>query len=270
MRTLFVSDLDGTLLPKGEDDLPAPLLAELCRQRERGAYITLATGRAYASFQNVVESLGITLPVICANGASRFNPITHTLLERTVLPIETIERIFDVFLNDSRVRIYGDDEHGLWTLTDASYLNGAPPVPITKNPHRMVALQNSMRVTMGENISHKLALVMDPVNNSTIRGIIEHLNIPDVLIQSALPHIIDVIPGSCSKGLALEKLASELDVPMSQTIAFGDGENDIPMLRCAGRALTIESAPEAVKLAADTILPDNPSKKADMLREILG
>lgn len=257
-------------MPKGEDNLPAPLLAELCRQRERGVHITLATGRAYASFQHVVESIGITLPVICANGASRFNPITHTLLERTVLPIETIERIFDVFLNDSRVRIYGDDEHGLWTLTDTSYPNGAPPAPITKSPHRMMALQNSMRVTMGENISHKLAFVMDPVNNSTIRGLIEQLNIPNVLIQSALPHIIDVIPGSCSKGIALEKLASELGIPMSQTIAFGDGENDIPMLACAGRSLTIESAPEAVKMVADTILPNDPAKKAAALREILG
>ena len=50
-------------------------------------------------------------------------------------------------------------------------------------------------------------------------------------------------------------MAAILGIPREETIAIGDGENDISMLRWAGLGIAMANAPENVKAAADVIAP---------------
>ena len=54
---------------------------------------------------------------------------------------------------------------------------------------------------------------------------------------------------------ALARVAEILGIPREETIAIGDGENDISMLRWAGLGIAMANAPENVKAAADVIAP---------------
>lgn len=58
---------------------------------------------------------------------------------------------------------------------------------------------------------------------------------------------------NANKGQALLDLADRLGVPHEETIAFGDGLNDITMIRAAGIGIAMENAEPAVKAAADWI-----------------
>ena len=62
-----------------------------------------------------------------------------------------------------------------------------------------------------------------------------------------------------NKATAIESACSKLGITRDEMIAFGDAENDLPMLEYAGLGVAMANAVEAVKAAADEITLDNNS-----------
>ena len=58
-----------------------------------------------------------------------------------------------------------------------------------------------------------------------------------------------------SKGVALAHLAASLGIAQEHTVAIGDQENDLPMIRWAGLGLAMGNASTAVREEAAAILP---------------
>ena len=90
MKTLFVTDLDGTLLTKDER------VSEYSRERlnrmiERGLLFTYATARSFDSARRATLGLDVNIPVVLYNGGLIFNPKTG----------ETLNAV-----------LFGDDEKG--------------------------------------------------------------------------------------------------------------------------------------------------------------
>ena len=56
------------------------------------------------------------------------------------------------------------------------------------------------------------------------------------------------MPG-VTKATALTQLAALLQVPLSEVMAIGDSDNDLPMLEAAGQAVAMGNAVDAVKAA---------------------
>ncbi len=67
MKTLFVTDLDGTLLTK-EERVSEYSREKLNRMIERGLMFTYATARSYESAQKAVAGLELNIPVVLYNG----------------------------------------------------------------------------------------------------------------------------------------------------------------------------------------------------------
>lgn len=66
----------------------------------------------------------------------------------------------------------------------------------------------------------------------------------------------EVVPAGCSKGRGMERLAERLGIPMGDTVAIGDSNNDLEMLECAGTAIAMGNATKAVKDLADYVTTD--------------
>ena len=60
---LFVTDLDGTLLPSGAA-VPAENIAAVQRAVRAGVTVTIATGRMYRAALPVAKALGVDVPII--------------------------------------------------------------------------------------------------------------------------------------------------------------------------------------------------------------
>lgn len=69
--------------------------------------------------------------------------------------------------------------------------------------------------------------------------------------------LVEITPKGVNKGNALEKLCGLLGIFPEQTAAFGDSDNDIPMLKRAGIGIAMGNAPESVKQAADDVTLSN-------------
>jgi hydroxymethylpyrimidine pyrophosphatase-like HAD family hydrolase len=68
---------------------------------------------------------------------------------------------------------------------------------------------------------------------------------------------LTVFAPEASKGEGIRWLAQRLDIPLAQTMAMGDGVNDISMLQAAGLGVAMGNAAPEVRLAADAVTADN-------------
>lgn len=68
---------------------------------------------------------------------------------------------------------------------------------------------------------------------------------------------IDLIVPGCHKASGLRRLAERRGITLEQCAAFGDGGNDIEMLKACGYSYAMDNAPRNVKNAAKSICPSN-------------
>ena len=71
------------------------------------------------------------------------------------------------------------------------------------------------------------------------------------------PIYLEFVEKSVSKGSALLRLCEMLGVDPAQTVAFGDEENDRPMLRAAGLGVAMGNAVPEIKAEADAVTSSN-------------
>lgn len=82
---------------------------------------------------------------------------------------------------------------------------------------------------------------------------------------------IDLITPGCHKASGLTRLAERWGIDASACVAFGDGGNDIEMLRWSGRGYAMANASDDVKAAADAVCPSNEEQGVlTTLEEIFG
>ena len=67
------------------------------------------------------------------------------------------------------------------------------------------------------------------------------------------PYFIDVVPAGGSKRLGIDAMIRAHGIDLAETMAFGDGQNDIEMLRHAGIGVAMGNAADEVKRAADYV-----------------
>ena len=80
---------------------------------------------------------------------------------------------------------------------------------------------------------------------------------PDIVVSSGIVNNIELNSEDAHEGAALLALCQHLNIDPSETIAFGDGLNDISMLRAAGIGIAMENAPQSIKDCADYITDTN-------------
>jgi len=79
---------------------------------------------------------------------------------------------------------------------------------------------------------------------------------PGTVASSSCPNNVEINHADATKGRALLGLCRALDIDPKETMAFGDGLNDIPMLRAAGVGVAMGNAIDTVKAAADLVTAD--------------
>ena len=136
---------------------------------------------------------------------------------------------------------------------------------------------NNMVCTEVENLADfltfspiKILMSVDPAELKAVQQTIADF-LPDSLtvVQTA-DFYLEVIPRVINKGQGIRDICGVLGLDPKQVIAFGDAENDIPMLRAAGMGVAMGNAAEAVKAAADMVtLSNNEDGIAAALEKLL-
>ena len=79
----------------------------------------------------------------------------------------------------------------------------------------------------------------------------------DVIVSSSLDNNLEINAPGATKGEAILRLAGHLGLRQEQTMGFGDGENDMTMIRTAGIGVAMGNAVEALKAESDYVTVTN-------------
>ncbi len=259
-KTLYVSDLDGTLLDNTSRISPesASMLNEAIAD---GALFTVATARTPATVQTLLSGIKMTLPAIVMTGAGQWDLSAQRFRSITLVPEEDAERIAKAFEQVS-LRPF------VYCVSDNSFINVYHPKVMSKREasffeeRRHLALK---RFHLGQKPSRhdKVALFFATGPEKLVETVCGELReltdcavswYKDVITPDT--GLIDIYAPGVSKARAIERLARE--VGATRVVAFGDNLNDLPMLRAASVGVAVENAlPEVKDEAALTIGPNS-------------
>jgi len=260
---LLVCDLDGTLLDNPPDLDPA-LVDGLRRAMERGLAFTIATGRMPLGTARYRDELGVTAPVVFYNGALVRDHEAGRDLMTLTLPRGILWQAHDVFAHAPVDPLFYRDDQ-LYCLAESF------PVRTYSQDQRVpleVVDAPSEFLRMGGFV--KTLLIGHPASLPAVRAELGAVVGDAARLVMTRTDYLEIIPTAASKGAALTFLAGHLGIPLAETIAVGDQENDLEMIRAAGLGIAMPGAPETVRAAAGRVAPpDEEGGLLELFTELL-
>ena len=241
---LFVTDLDGTLLPAGQT-VSTKNIEAVQKMVDAGITVTIATGRMYRGAVKVAEALGVNVPIITYNGAL-IKSVDGKIWHSEFLPKEIIVDVVNFF-----------EERG-WYLQ--SYGNDILCLPVRdkyaefyENSQGIageVVGWNGLRERT-ENVC-KLLSITDGLEETEHRVVETKKYFGDkVTVVKSNANFAEIVCPGVSKAAAIKILAKKLGVDKSEIAAIGDSNNDLEMLKSAGMSIAMGNAIEQVKKVCD-------------------
>lgn len=259
MGTLFVSDLDGTLLNR-QDALSPFTIQTLERLMAEGLLFTFATARSWHSAHVVTKGLSPTLPWIVHNGAAFSDGRTGA---RT-------EEVF--FSHAQREEILGHCARlGLWPLT-YGVLGGEEKVFYLDNPpwhegmahyihsrpgdKRLTPVDSPEALLQGE--TYYFTFIHDQAALEPLWKQVKELSWMNLTFQQDLyrkEYWLEITSEQATKAQAALRLKERLGC--DRLVAFGDAMNDLPLFAVADESCAVANAQEPVLAAASRVIGSN-------------
>ncbi len=251
-------DLDGTLL-KSDKEL-APYTREILRRAiDQGILVMPSTGRPLTGVpKDLLKFPGIKYAVT-ANGARVIDITTGKPMVEELLPHDIASKLMDVFERyDSFREIYFDGVGyaSKEALANISKYLELPPMANYIASTRIAVDDVREKFEEEDRPVDKIqALFTSVEDRDAARAEIQ--DIPGIEITGALPMNLEINAAGVNKGKAMIELGKVLGIPKEEIMAFGDGDNDLKMLKEVGVGVAMENAIESVKEAADYITLTN-------------
>ena len=246
-------DLDGTLT--NHDKVVTPRTRQaLLKAQELGTVIILASGRPTYGIVPVAECLELEKRggyILSYNGGNIVNA-------------KTGEKLFSQFLPDAVIPIlykYAKEKnHALLGYAGNEIITEMPDDPYVKEESRI----NKMNIRKVDNLldalePHPTKLLMTGDPTDMIKAeeeLVEILGEKMDIFRSA-PFFLELVPKGIDKAQSLLRLLSKINLTPADLMAFGDGYNDLSMLKLAGVGVAMANAAPEVRANADYVTLSN-------------
>ena len=255
---LIALDLDGTLLTT-DKRITARTRAAIEECEKRGIEIVPATGRAMRAVPaEILELPGVRYGIF-TNGASVWDIREEKSIaaqyidwQTALKAIEILERypmLYDLYIEGRGICeaqfLERLEEFGVPPENCRIIRSSRQPVP------NLIAYLKEFHPPV-----QKINLIFrEKAVKVEVRR--ELSQIDALSVTSSLPWNLEVNAQGATKGGGLERLRAHLNISREETMAFGDGENDLPMLQAAGLGIAMENGADFLKKQADIITLTN-------------
>lgn len=264
-KKIVFLDIDGTLVNSEKKITPVTKEA-LMRVQKAGIKLAIASGRpskGVVPFADELELSSYGGYILPFNGCNIINYQTKEVVYANTLSMDVVKRAYDTA-----------KEYGLELIT---YKGDVILSETDDNPYLLIEARiNKMDVEKVDNVYE--AIEEAPVK-CLILGDGDYLGKIEPEIREKIgaganvfrsePFFIEVVPEGLDKAAAIAELIAKTGIEQSETVAFGDGFNDISMIEYAGLGVAMSNGCDKIKEVADRIAPDNNSDGiAAVLNEI--
>ncbi len=251
---IFFSDLDGTLLTDKKEITPRTKKA-IDTFVAAGNRFIISTGRPLQSALDTQKRLGLTYPgnyVSAYNGALIYDSAAGKTLYETGIALDLIQPALEI-ADACHVHIQAYQDRYIICRNynaDLQYYRDHISMPaiitddmlseLSSPPWKLMAIDVESRSrleTFHSRLTEELGAYMKPVFSG--------------------PHYVDIFPVNAGKGKSLIQLCRLLQIPVENSVAAGDEENDIPMIEAAGCGICMCNGKDEVKKIADVITQDD-------------
>ena len=258
MKTLFVTDLDGTLMrdDKTVSELSVDILNRLIGQ---GVCLTYATARTFDSASGITKDINFELPVITRNGTVLVNPRTGEKLEIAVFgagELAAIRQCLEGMSVPGFSTTYLDGQE--WKI----YLKGRMNQGFR---HYLEEHAEDKRLRMKEKeeawFEGKVCYFTFIADRQELEPLYERvagypeLNCVFQQDKYRPEYWLEICPKNATKAQAIGRV-KELQ-GCDRVVVFGDSLNDISMFRTADAAYAVENGMEELKQIATGIIGEN-------------
>ncbi|OIJ18403.1 hypothetical protein BKP45_12580 [Anaerobacillus alkalidiazotrophicus] len=238
----IVLDLDGTLLKK-DDTISSRNKEFLMEQKKQGIKIILATGRPINMTLKYHEELQLDTPLICLNGAVIFDRLKENILEQSVISPVEATMVFDT-VSDHYAKVMishtSKANYEMINLIGDKITNHGPIEPKGIYPNKYEPLL-------------KLSVHFQNVASASYAytKLLSHFEIAN------WGDSFEITKKSITKWHALQNVLSSFQILPQEVVAFGDGPNDIEMLKNVGCGVAMENGRFMVKKVAKYVTLDH-------------
>lgn len=231
-------DIDGTLIDMDRKIMSSAVETALIKLKERGVLLAIATGRALSRIP-VFET--IDFDVFLSFNGSLTTTKDGTTIHKNTIPKRAVYQLVDNATKiDRPVSIATETEIGAngkdQDLIDY-YAISEQGVEVVENFDALLE-QDVFQIMLGCYKEEYDALLE---------------NVEGAKINAWWHRAIDVIPSGDGKGDGVRAVLEHFGLTADQSMAFGDGSNDLEMLQAVGIGVAMENATDDVKAVADEI-----------------
>lgn len=260
MRTLYITDLDGTLL-NNRCEVPKKSAALLNALIESGVCFSVATARSFISAKQILEGLHLTAPVVLQNGVFLYDIREKRVLRYHAIDEETLMealRIYERHDKAPNLFFYGDDGLLYIEFTDIRLPEQREFYETRKKDYA----GRFQRVDKLQPRAHK-----HPVYISLLDTYADLLPITEELEKLAglsfafykdtySPHwFLEVYASSASKANGAKEVRELTNC--EKIVAFGDNFNDRLLFSAADECYAVQNAVDELKRLADGVIGSN-------------
>jgi len=254
MIKLIAIDIDDTLL-NSNSKITADTKVAIQTALQQGIKVVLCSGRPLAGVSPFLKELGITGDdqyVITYNGGL-VETVSGKVLSRQTLDNSDYRRIFKYVTTNKMPYYVLDDESNVYTSDHD--VNRFAVVQAWENQAGIYIrtpneLADDFEIT-------KAAIVDEKSNLDKFEQPVKEEFSNDFYVVRAGDNFLEIMHQGVNKGIGLQKLTAILGIDASEVMAFGDEQNDIPMFKFAGTAVSMGNGSKLAKEHADHITDTN-------------
>lgn len=251
---LIVSDVDGTILPRGGAISDRTKAAVASCQRA-GAPFVIASGRWFVSAKVIADALEQTKGYMIISGGGAVVDLEGTILQEWTLTREQARRIYEI-LRTQDVMINTFVRNAVYRVNTQALKHPVKGLGgYLGDAYHMVNDDWAQFEEKGLDHPYKMEAYSDDPEKLAVlqKAVVE----AGFSVSSSYMTNIEVMAPGCGKGTAVAWLADRLGVRTEDCMAFGDNTNDLSMLSAVGWPVAVDNAVDELKAAARIVAPDS-------------
>ncbi len=249
-------DMDGTLLNSEKKITPGVVLA-IKEAIANGKHVALSTGRGVAEIAEYREQLKDMEYAILESGALVYNLKKDEMISVVDLDETIVDKVFDA-VKDKDVFVH--------LISQGRSVSAEELIPKMDKYHMgvYIPLYDRVSTKVDDTIKfhyedkqgiEKINLYhTTPQDREDTKRKLQGL---PVEMLDAEETSLEISPLGVTKGFGLKKLCEYLNIGIEQSIAVGDADNDLDILKTAGLAIAMGNANENAQKIADVKVADN-------------
>ncbi len=244
---LVLLDIDGTLLNNNHiiEDSTIETIANFSSINQ----FILCSARKPSSTISIAKQLKLKEKIIiCYNGALIMDG-KQKILERP-LTIEMVKHIWRIAQkHDLTINFYSDD---LWFVNNMNEFVLYEAGIVGEKP---IKIEDYLKIE--DLVIHKILLLGSEKKLDLLKDELELDGIGSITLCNSKPEYLEITSSQASKKRAFEYLTKYLSVDIKDSLAIGDGYNDLELLQCVKIGIAMDNSPNEVKRAVKYVTNSN-------------